>query len=118
VRQRGERSVLITDAARSQAEQLRSRERRYVLMMLTRAVCVVVFAVLVGTRPPLLWLWLTLTGVAAVLLPWLAVLLANDAPPKEKHRIRRPGTPGRPELAPPRSLPAQASAHRTIDVEP
>lgn len=115
MRRRGERSVLITDAARSQAEQLRSRERRYVTMMLVRAVCVVVFAVLVGTRPPLLWLWLTLTGIAAVVLPWLAVILANDGPPKEKHRLghRREVDP-----TPPRSLPTQPPAHRTIDVEP
>ena len=62
MRRPGERPVLITNAARSQDEQLRSRERRYVAMMLIRAVCVVVFAVLVGTRPPLLWLWLALTG--------------------------------------------------------
>jgi hypothetical protein len=106
--------VLITDAARSQAEQLRSRERRYVTMMLVRAGCVVVFAVLVGTRPPLLWLWLTLTGIAAVVLPWLAVILANDGPPKDKHRLghRRVGP------TPPRSLPAQPPPHRTIDAEP
>jgi hypothetical protein len=114
VRRRGERSVLITDAARSQAEQLRSRERRYITMMLLRAVCVVVFAVLVGTRPPLLWLWLPLTGIAAVVLPWLAVILANDGPPKEKHRLGHRGA----GPTPPRSLPAQQSAHRTIDAEP
>jgi sterol desaturase/sphingolipid hydroxylase (fatty acid hydroxylase superfamily) len=116
VRRPGERPVLITDAARSQDDQLRSRERRYVLMMLIRAVCVVVFAILVGTRPPLLWLWLVLTGVAAVLIPWLAVILANDRPPKDKHRLRH--RPQVREEAPPRALPTQPAPHKTIDAEP
>jgi sterol desaturase/sphingolipid hydroxylase (fatty acid hydroxylase superfamily) len=117
VRRPGERPVLITNAARSQAEQLRSRERRYVAMMLIRAVCVIVFAVLVGTRPPLLWLWLVLTGVAAVVIPWLAVILANDGPPKDKHRLahHRQQTEQSQQ-----SLPAQAppAPHKTIDAEP
>lgn len=114
------RPPLITDAARSQDDQLRSRERRYVLMMLVRAVCVVVFAVLVGTRPPLLWLWLALTGLAAVLIPWLAVILANDRPPKDKHRLAR----NRFKVGDvQRSLPAQppqppSVPNRTIDAEP
>lgn len=116
MRRPGERPVLITSAARSQDDQLRRRERRYVLMMLIRAVCVVVFAILVATRPPLMWLWLSLTGVAAVLLPWLAVLLANDRPPKEKHRLHRPTHQG----PTPRELPTQPgpAPHKTIDAEP
>jgi hypothetical protein len=114
VRRPGERPVLITSAARSQAEQLRSRERRYVAMMLIRAVCVIVFAVLVGTRPPLLWLWLVLTGVAAVVIPWLAVILANDGPPKDKHRL---GHHRQKVEEPQQSLPAQPAPHKTIDAE-
>jgi hypothetical protein len=117
VRRPGERPVLITNAARSQAEQLRSRERRYVAMMLIRAACVIVFAVLVGTRPPLLWFWLVLTGVAAVVIPWLAVILANDGPPKDKHRLAH----HRQQTAQSQqSLPAQAqpAPHKTIDAEP
>lgn len=116
MRRPGERPVLITNASRSQAEQLRSRERRYVAMMLIRAVCVIVFAVLVGTRPPLLWLWLVLTGVAAVVIPWLAVILANDGPPKDKHRLAAHHRQKTEE--PQQSLPAQPAPHKTIDAEP
>jgi len=120
VKRPAQRPALITDAARSQDDQLRSRERRYVLMMLIRAVCVVVFAVLVGTRPPLLWLWLLLTGLAAVVIPWLAVILANDRPPKDKHRLAH--NRYKVESTPP-SLPAQppqppSVPDRTIDAEP
>jgi len=112
------RPVLITDADRSQDDQLRSRTHRYVLMMTVRAVCVVIFAVLVASRPPLLWLWLALCGACAVVIPWLAVILANDRPPKEKYRHFH-----KRESRPQRSLPAQPTPgpephHRTIDAEP
>ncbi|GAA1855481.1 DUF3099 domain-containing protein [Asanoa iriomotensis] len=112
------RPVLITDAERSQDDQLRRRTHRYVFMMLVRAVCVIIFAVLVATRPPLLWLWLFLVGAAAVVLPWTAVILANDRPPKEKYRHLHKGD--RKPPAPP-SLPTQPTAeapHKTIDAEP
>jgi hypothetical protein len=119
VKRSASRPVLITDAARSQDDQLRSRTHRYVFMMLVRAACVIVFAVLVATRPPMLWLWLLLVGAAAVVLPWTAVILANDRPPKDKYRHFHKGD--RTPPAPP-SLPAQptpdAAPHKTIDAEP
>ena len=79
---------MITDAARSPEQELRAREVRYVLMMLLRAVCLVVAAILVATRPPVLWLWLTLCLAGAVFLPWAAVLLANDKSPRPEHQLR------------------------------
>ena len=115
-----DRPVLITDAAQSQDDQLRRRTRRYVFMMLVRAACVVIFAVLISTRPPLLWLWVVLTGAGAVVLPWLAVLLANDRPPKEKYRHFHKGE----RTTVPPSLPTTAQTengsapHKTIDAEP
>ncbi|WP_433057599.1 DUF3099 domain-containing protein [Dactylosporangium sp. CS-033363] len=85
---RRDRPQLITDAARSPEQELRAREIRYVLMMLLRAACVVVAAILVATRPPLLWLWLSLCVAGAVFLPMIAVLLANDAPVRPEARFR------------------------------
>jgi hypothetical protein len=76
--------VLITDAAENPEKELRRREIRYVAMMLTRAACLVGGAILVTTKPPLWPLWLLLCVVGMVLLPWLAVILANDRPPKTK----------------------------------
>lgn len=111
--------MLITDAERSQAEQLRSREIRYVIMMGIRAVCVVLAGVLVMIGAPMLWLWLLLCGVAMVLLPWLAVILANDRPPKEQHRLAyKLGRRHHTEAPPPRSLPSPRTDHRTIDADP
>ncbi|MFY1669346.1 DUF3099 domain-containing protein [Plantactinospora sp. WMMB334] len=109
--------ILITDASRSQDDQLHSRQRRYIVMMSIRALCVVAGAILVGANAPLLWLWLPLCAVGMVLIPWLAVLLANDRPPKEEHRIgarlRRSHLDG----TPPRSLSAEDRPHRVIDAE-
>jgi len=76
--------VLITDAARSQGDQLRSREIRYVTMMGIRALCLILGGVLISLRVPLLALWLVLCAAGMVFLPWAAVLIANDRPPKSK----------------------------------
>lgn len=70
--------VVITDAASSIKDELRSRERRYAILM---AVHIVGFALagalyfLVGWRLGLALL------VATGLLPWIAVIAANDRSP-------------------------------------
>lgn len=118
VKRQAHQPILITDAARSQDDQLRSRQTRYVVMMSIRAVCLVVGAILVGAKVPLLWLWLSLCGVGMVLVPWLAVLLANDRPPKEQHRLSARLSRRRlAESADSRALPAQQPT-RVIDAEP
>ena len=111
-----ERPVLITDAARSQSDQLRSREIRYVTMMAGRAACLILGAILISVRPPLLPLWLSLCAIGMVFLPWAAVLIANDRPPKPKASPPAP----RPETPQPtiEQRTAEETAHRTIDVEP
>ncbi|MFC0004050.1 DUF3099 domain-containing protein [Micromonospora siamensis] len=110
--------ILITDASRSQDDQLNSRQKRYVLMMGVRVACLVVGAILVGVRPPLLWLWLSLCGLGMVLIPWLAVLLANDRPPKEEHRLAGRFQPRGRDAAPPMSLTSDERPHKVIDAEP
>jgi hypothetical protein len=107
--------VLITDAARSQHDELRSRQTRYVIMMATRAGCLVLGAVLISVKAPLLPVWLGLCVLGMIFLPWAAVLLANDRAPKKK-----PSRPGPVTPTPQRALtpePPEAE-HRTIDVEP
>lgn len=110
----GHRPVVITDADRSPAQERRSREIRYLMMMSLRAVCLVAAAVLVSTRPPLVWLWLAITGVGMVLLPWLAVIIANNPPVRAEYRLvnrvrKRPPPPAAnalPSATPPRVIDA------------
>jgi len=107
--------VLITNAARSQSDQLRARQIRYVIMMSARAGCLIIGAVLVSVRPPLLPLWLILCAAGMIFLPWAAVLIANDRPPKSRAH------PAVPQARPQTVLttePAEKTEHRTIDVEP
>ena len=111
---RASRPVVITDAETSQHDQLHSREVRYILMMSFRALCLVAAAVLVGAHAPLLWVWIPICLVGMVLVPWFAVLLANDRPPKRRDRrggqqFEQPA----PELA---SLPP-ATPVRIIDAD-
>ena len=84
-----ERPVLITDAARSQDDQFRSRQIRYVTMMGLRAACLILGAILISVQPPLLPVWLILCAAGMVILPWAAVLIANDRPAPQQGRARR-----------------------------
>ncbi|WP_433320961.1 DUF3099 domain-containing protein [Micromonospora chersina] len=110
--------ILITDASRSQDDQLTSRQKRYVLMMGIRVACLVIGAVLVGVKAPLLWLWLPLCGLGMVLIPWLAVLLANDRPPKEEHRLAAKFQHRHRDDTPPMALTSEERPHKVIDAEP
>jgi hypothetical protein len=59
-------------------------------MMSVRAACLVLGAVIVSTKPPLWGLWLALTVVGMVVLPWLAVIMANDRPAQRRGSVPTP----------------------------
>jgi len=76
--------VLITAVPPSCGDQLARRKRKYVLMMSCRIPCLILTAVLHDT-----W-WLALAILAVSLpLPWMAVLIANDRPPRKAERVSR-----------------------------
>ena len=80
--------ALITEAAPSLAEQHATRKRRYVITMAIRLVSIVLAAVFYQ----ILWLAICF-AVLGTVLPWVAVVMANDRPPKKKidpHRYRPP----------------------------
>jgi hypothetical protein len=86
--------VLITGAPVSLAEQFAARRRRYSLLMAMRIPCLVLAGVLA------LALGWTIAAavlvIASVPLPWVAVLIANDGPPRKAEKIARYRTDVRP----------------------
>ena len=81
---RDDTPVLITGAAPSYAEQARARKRKYMIMMGLRVPCLVLACVFIH-----IW-WLALLFlVLSIPLPWVAVLIANDRPPRKQEEINR-----------------------------
>ncbi|WP_222853521.1 DUF3099 domain-containing protein [Fodinicola acaciae] len=80
--------IVITEAKESLPDQLRRREIRYVVMMGLRVVCLLAAVIVFALQVPLTPLWVALCLVGMVALPWMAVLIANDRPPKQASRFR------------------------------
>ncbi|WP_089335154.1 DUF3099 domain-containing protein [Blastococcus mobilis] len=81
-RPRGPEPVLITEAEPSLAEQHAARKKRYALTMGIR----VVFIVLAAAFYQIVWLMI-ICAVLGTVLPWIAVIMANDRPPKKKLHV-------------------------------
>lgn len=82
--ERGDTPVLITGAAIPYDEEHAARKRRYLIMMLLRMPCLVLAGVFHHT-----W-WVALGFViVSIPLPWIAVLVANDRPPRRNEKVNR-----------------------------
>ena len=71
----------VTSVPESLAEEQAGRIRRYLLTMAVRTVCFVLAAVTATQGAPR-WLWGTF-AIAAILLPYVAVVLANAVRPRQ-----------------------------------
>ncbi|MET8649131.1 DUF3099 domain-containing protein [Nocardia aurea] len=98
--------VLITEAAPSLEDQHRARVRRYTIIMAFRIPCLVLAAVAYSMWSNAL-ISLLIIGVS-IPLPWIAVLIANDRPPRRKDEPSR--WDGRRE-----QIALEARRHKTID---
>jgi hypothetical protein len=117
VKKQSERPVLITDAAQSQDDQFRSRQVRYATMMGLRTACLVAGTILISVHPPLLPVWLILCAAGMVILPWAAVLIANDRPARSKAERAASAAQQRPQPALDQYT-AEEVEYLTIDVDP
>src|SRR5271169_2037573 len=81
------RPVLITAAALPYEEEQRQRVRKYLTLMTIRIPALIFAAVAYGTWHNGL-ISLLIVG-ASVPLPWIAVLIANDRPPRRAEEPRR-----------------------------
>ncbi len=71
---------LITTAGESADDEYDRRRKKYAVMMALRAICVVAAAT---TYRVSIWLALAFV-VAGMVLPWCAVIIANDRPARKK----------------------------------
>jgi len=84
-RSSSDRPILITEAPVNADDEYDRRRKRYLVMMTLRAGCIIGAASTFTLSG-----WLAAGFVAAaVVLPWSAVLIANDRPPKQELRFRR-----------------------------
>jgi len=92
---RGGAPIRITTAGTSRAQDIATRQKRYILSMSIRSVCFVgaVFAGLAHVN----WLWPILIA-AAIILPYIAVVMANAANTKGDDVSLLDSPYGRPEL--------------------
>jgi len=74
----------ITSLPASPAEDRHRRMVNYSIAMGIRTVCVIVGIFMHG------W-WLLVFGIAAMVLPYFAVVLANNVAPRTVGRMERPG---------------------------
>jgi hypothetical protein len=81
---RDDTPVLITAAAPSHDDQHAARKRKYMTMMAMRLPCLILALVFYQ-----IW-WLALAFlVLSIPLPWMAVLIANDRPPRKAEQVNR-----------------------------
>jgi len=100
-------AAVITSAPPSPDYEFSHRRRRYTILMGLRIVCLLAA---VGVYELSLWLAVALV-VGGAVLPWCAVLIANDGPPRKRRPAMRP-VPAGP------SDQAQLAGHsdqRTVD---
>lgn len=85
--QRRSRVQVITGAEQSPADQLRNRQWRYFGLMMMRIVCLFAAAIVVSLNVPYALVWVGILMVGMMLFPWIAVMVANDRPPREENRF-------------------------------
>ena len=105
-RSHADHPVLITTAAERSDDEYDRRRTKYAIMMTLRAVCVIAAAV---TYRVSILLALAFV-VGGMVLPWCAVIIANDRPAKK----RRDKVTHRHDLRPERALPSGDDG-RTVD---
>lgn len=79
-RNRDDQAQLITTAPQASGDEYDKRRKKYAIMMGTRALCVLLAALTYRVSFALAMVFV----VAGVILPWCAVLIANDRPAKRR----------------------------------
>ena len=92
-------AIRITTAAANRADDIRARQKRYLLSMSLRTICFV--GAVVASLAGIDWLWPFLIA-GAVILPYIAVVMANAAANLSDGFKLREADFSRPELEAPK----------------
>jgi len=92
---RDDEAVRITTASSSRNEDIAARQRRYLISMSIRSICFV--GAIVAALAGLGWLWPILIA-GALILPYVAVVMANATASRSDGFELLDGQFGRPEL--------------------
>ena len=95
-RSRSDEPALITTAPENNDDEFDRRRMKYAIMMALRAVCVIAAAMTYRVSIVLALAFV----VAGMVLPWCAVIIANDRPAKRRQQLTY-----RPDLRSERALP-------------
>jgi hypothetical protein len=109
MRHRHSEAVRITSAARPRSEDIRGRERRYLISMGIRTVCFLLMVLSIGHW----YAWLFL--VAAALLPYVAVVAANAGARPQIEDEQFGYRPDLQAIEPPRRPVEEASAPPPVE---
>lgn len=105
----------ITDAPESLASERHRRERRYLILMALRALCLVLATILVSEKVAYAFVWGSILVIGSLILPWCAVLIANERNPRaRRYRYTPPRPPAHPELT---ERPSEPEDHKVIDAD-
>jgi hypothetical protein len=94
-RSKADEPVLITTAPQNSDDEFDRRRTKYAIMMAGRALCVLAAALTYRISIPLAMAFV----IGGMILPWCAVLIANDRPAKKKSARLGYGHDLRPERA-------------------
>ena len=114
---RGQRKATVyrvTDALRPMSEDIRYRQRRYLISMGIRTLCLLAAIFLAGHGP----VWLVgIMIAAAIVLPYVSVVFANGGrEPENTPRLESPHEPPAESVppAPPVDSDAEGTTHKRI----
>lgn len=90
-KRRGEDVYVVTNAGRSRREEIDDRQKKYLIKMAVRTLCLIGAIAAYALHLPFFFILAPI--IASVVLPWMSVVVANAGPAPERRRAPAVYTP-------------------------
>lgn len=90
-KRRGEDVYVVTNAGRSRRQEIDDRQKKYLMKMGIRTLCLIGAIVLYALHVPFIFILALI--IASTVLPWMSVVVANAGPAPERRRAPEVYTP-------------------------